>query len=446
MTALTATASPARRNTEAGLMALAGIVIGVAFVLSSLGRSDAVPANLTSFVVAILALFTCAHIGVRKLAPRADPLLVPLAVMLNGIGYVFIARLNDRLAAQQAGWTAVGIFSFLVTLAVVRRVRTLERVRYTVGLIGVLLLIMPLIPGIGVRINGARIWVRLGVISFQPGEFAKIALAVFFAAYLVERRELLGTATFKFGPIMTPDPKHLLPVLVAWGFSLVVMMFQKDLGSALLFFMLFMSVLWIATERASYLAVGMGLFGGGAYLSWTLFSHVQDRVSMWLNPWQDAQGKGYQIIQSTYAFAWGGVAGTGLGQGLANRVPIAESDFIFAIIGEELGLLGATAILVLFLLLVGSGLRIAMAATDPFSKLLAAGLTTLIGVQSFIIMAGVTRLLPLTGLTLPFVSYGGSSLISNWVLVALLVRLSDETAEAADRNRPDDATTVIKLS
>ena len=365
--------------------------------------------------------------------------------MLNGLGYVMIARLNPKLASQQAGWTAVGVIGFIVTLAVIKRVRTLERVRYTVGLGGVLLLVLPLIPGLGVRINGARIWVRLGIVNFQPGEFAKIALAIFFAAYLVERRELLGTATFKLGPLMTPDPKHLLPVLVAWGFALMVMMFQRDLGSALLFFVLFMTVLWIATGRGSYLAVGTTLFGGGAYLSWALFSHVQDRVSMWLNPWQDAQDKGYQIIQSTYAFAWGGVAGTGLGVGLGNRVPIAESDFIFAIIGEELGLLGATAVLVLFLLLVGSGLRVAMRSTDPFAKLLAAGLTTLIGVQSFIIMAGVTRLLPLTGLTLPFVSYGGSSLISNWVLIALLVRLSDETAGRAEPVG-DDETTVLAMA
>ena len=393
----------------------------------------------------MFVLFLCAHIGVRRLAPRADPLILPVAVMLNGLGYVMIARLNPKLASQQAGWTAVGVIGFIVTLAVIKRVRTLERVRYTVGLGGVLLLVLPLIPGLGVRINGARIWVRLGIVNFQPGEFAKIALAIFFAAYLVERRELLGTATFKVGPIMTPDPKHLLPVLVAWGFALMVMMFQRDLGSALLFFVLFMTVLWIATGRGSYLAVGTTLFGGGAYLSWALFSHVQDRVSMWLNPWQDAQDKGYQIIQSTYAFAWGGVAGTGLGVGLGNRVPIAESDFIFAIIGEELGLLGATAVLVLFLLLVGSGLRVAMRSTDPFAKLLAAGLTTLIGVQSFIIMAGVTRLLPLTGLTLPFVSYGGSSLISNWVLIALLVRLSDETAGRAEPVG-DDETTVLAMA
>lgn len=445
---MTATRAPrtGRRSTEAGLLALAGLIVGAAFVLVSLGRHQALPANLVPFVIGVFALFVVAHVGIRRFAPNADPLILPVAVLLNGIGYVFILRLDEDLAAQQAGWTLVGVVGFLVTLGVVRRVRQLDRLRYTVGLIGVALLVLPLLPGLGVRINGARIWVRMGAVSFQPGEFAKIALAVFFAAYLVERRELLGTPTFKFGPIMTPDPKHLFPVIVAWGFSLVVMMFQRDLGSALLFFVLFLVVLWVATSRASYLAVGLLLFAGGAYLSWTRFSHVQDRVTTWLDPWQDAQDTGYQIVQATYALAWGGLTGTGLGLGLGNRVPIAESDFIFAIIGEELGLLGATAILVLFLLLVGSGLRIAMQSVDPFAKLLAAGLTTLIGVQSFIIMGGVTRLLPLTGLTLPFVSYGGSSLISNWVLIALLVRLSDETAQRAMRESVDrsrDETTVI---
>ena len=424
-----------RRRTEAGLLVIAAIVIGSAHVLAGFGRNAAVPGDVFAFLAVMCAMFGVVHFAVRRLAPNADPLMVPLAMMLNGIGYVFIARLNPHLASQQAVWTAVGILGFIATLAVVRRVRSLERMRYTLGLIGVLLLVLPLIPGIGVLKNGSRIWVSAGPVSFQPGEFAKIALAIFFAAYLVERRELLGTATFKVGPFMTPDPKHLVPVLIAWGFSLMVMMFQRDLGSALLFFVLFMTVMWIATGRASYLVVGTGLFAGGAYLSWTMFTHVQSRVAMWLNPWPDARGKGFQIIQSSYAFAWGGVGGVGLGRGIAGRIPYQETDFIFAIIGEELGVFGSAAILILFLLLMGSGLRAAVQSTDPFSKLLAAGLTTLIGFQAFIIMAGVTRLLPLTGLTLPFVSYGGSSLVSNWVLVALLVRLSDESNVAAAQVR-----------
>lgn len=443
---MAATRNP-RRRTELGLLVLAGLIIGSAYTLASLGRTASIPAGIGPFLGAVLVLFIGAHVAVRRWACQADSMFVPIAVLLNGLGYVLIARLNDHLASRQAAWTAVGIGAFIATLAVIRRVRELERVRYTIGLAGVLLLLVPLVPGIGVSINGSRIWMRLGPISLQPGEFAKIALAIFFAAYLTERRELLRTSTRKLGPLMTPDPKDLAPVLVAWGFSLVVIVFEKDLGSALLFFVLFMSMLWIASERLSYLAIGLGLFSIGSYGSWLAFSHVQTRVSMWLNPWSDPTHKGFQIIQSTYAFAWGGIGGTGLGLGLAKSLPLKESDFIFAIIGEELGLFGATAVLIAFLVLIGSGLRVAIALNDPFSKLLAAGLTTLLGFQSFLIMGGVTRLLPLTGVTLPFVSYGGSSLVSNWIVMALLVRLSHEAATQRDGELVgSEATTVLSVA
>ncbi|MEZ5321436.1 MAG: FtsW/RodA/SpoVE family cell cycle protein [Microthrixaceae bacterium] len=419
-----------RRRTELVLLALCAALIAGGFVLVGLGSNKAVPPNIVPVAVAVFVLFIVAHLGVRRLAPRADPVIVPLAVQLNGIGYVVIARLNPHLARQQAIWTFIGIVGFVVTLIVVRNVATLARLRFTIGLVGVALLVLPLVPGLGVRINGARIWVSFaGKVNFQPGEFAKVALAIFFAAYLVENRTLLRTGTFKVGPFMVPEPRLLSPVLVAWGFSLIVMMFQRDLGSALMFFMLFLTVLWIATERFSYLAIGSVLFAGGAYFSYAMFGHVRTRVEMWLDPWRDAQGHGYQIVQATYALAWGGVGGTGLGLGLPNRVPVAASDFIFAIIGEELGLAGTVAVVAMFALLVGCGLRVAVTSTDGFTKLLAVGLTTLLGVQSFLIMGGVTRLLPLTGLTLPFVSYGGSSLVSNWIIVALLVRMSDSVAE-----------------
>jgi len=311
---------------------------------------------------------------------------------------------------------------------VIRRPRDLERYRYTFLLIGIGLLMLPLVPGVGQSINGARIWVSIGPVNFQPGEFAKIALAVFFAAYLVEKRELLAIASWpRFRPVL-PDPKHLGPVLLAWGFSIVVMVSEKDLGSSLLFFALFMVMLWVATERARYLLVGTVLFSGAAYVAWRAFAHVQARVDGWLNPWADAGGPGgYQIIQGWYAMAWGGVAGTGLGLGTPNRIPEVKNDFIFAGIAEELGLLGATALLVAYLLMLGAGLRIAVRAESAFDKLLATGLTALLGIQTFIIIAGVTRLLPLTGITLPFVSYGGSSLLANYVLIALLMRISDQT-------------------
>jgi peptidoglycan glycosyltransferase len=420
-----------RRTTELGLLVLAVLIIVGAYALASLGRNASLPADVGPFLAVIVALPVAAHLANRRLAPAADPLLLPLAALLNGLGYVFIARLDESLAALQATWTAVGIAGYVVTLFVIRDVRVLQRYRYTFGLIGVLLLVMPLFPVIGRNINGARIWVEIGPVSFQPGEFAKIALAIFFAGYLMERRELLGVATFRVGPLNTPDPRQFGPVLLAWGVSLVVVIFERDLGSALLFFLLFVVMLWVSTGRVSYLVAGMVLFAAGAVVSWASFSHVQQRVSVWIDPWSDPQGSGYQIIQGAYALAWGGTTGVGPGLGIAGRIPFDETDFIFAIIGEELGLLGTTAVLCAFLLIAGSGLRIARTTTDAFGSLLAVGLTTLIAFQAFIIMGGVTRLLPLTGVTLPFVSYGGSSLVSNYVLLALLMRISDQSARRA---------------
>lgn len=417
-----------RRTTELGLLLLAFIVFGGLYALASLGRNASLPADVGPFLAGVVTLLIVAHVVTRKVAAAADGLLLPIAALLNGIGYVFIARLNDDLAALQATWTAVGIAAFVTTLVVVRDVKALLRYRYTFGLLGLGLLMLPLVPGIGRNINGARIWVEIGPVSFQPGEFAKIALAIFFAGYLVENRELLGVATFKLGPFRIPDPRHFVPVLVAWGVALVVMIFQRDLGSALLFFVLFVVMLWVATGRVAYLVAGGGLFALGAWFSWTRFDHVQTRVQIWLDPWADASGSGYQIVQAAYALAWGGTMGTGPGLGVSGRIPFEETDFIFAIIGEELGLLGSTAVLCAFLLMAGTGLRIAQRSIDEFMSLLAVGLTTLLATQAFIIIAGVTRVLPLTGITLPFVSYGGSSLLANYVLLALLIRISDQAA------------------
>ncbi len=416
-----------------GLLVLAVIIILGAYALASLGRNASLPADIWPFLVVLLALLVGAHVANRRLARCADSLLLPIAALLNGIGYVFIARLDKDLAALQASWTAVGIGAYVATLVVIRDVRVLQRYRYTAGLVGVVLLVMPLFPVLGRNINGARIWVSLGPVGFQPGEIAKIAFAIFFAGYLVERRELLGVATFRVGPFNTPDPKHFAPILLAWGISLVVLIFQRDLGSALLFFLLFVIMIWVGTGRVSYLVVGSVLFLIGAFASWKAFGHVRRRVDVWINPWADPHGSGYQIIQAAYALAWGGTSGVGPGLGIAGRIPYDSTDFIFAVIGEELGLLGTTAVLCAFLLLAGSGLRIARESRDPFPALLAVGLTVLIAFQAFVIMGGVTRLLPLTGVTLPFVSYGGSSLVSNYVLLALLVRISDQTA----RRGPD---------
>jgi cell division protein FtsW (lipid II flippase) len=417
-----------RRNTELGLVLLAALLTAGAYALAALGTIASLPANIGPFLGVIVGLLLLAHLANRFLAKRADPLILPLAAFLNGIGYVFIARIDQDLAALQATWTMVGIGAYVGTLLVLRRVHDLARYKWTFGLGGIILLLLPFVPGVGRAVYGARLWVSIGPVSFQPGEFAKVALALFFAGYLVEKRELLAMATWRVGPLWLPEARHFGPVAVAWALSLVILLGQRDLGSSLLFFTLFVVMLWVATERPSYLAISGLLFAGGAVLAWSQFSHVQDRVAIWIDPWADATGRGYQIVQATFALAWGGLTGTGLGLGDPTRIPEVQNDFILAAVGEELGLLGATTVIVAFLLLIGSGFRIAMLADRPFEKLLATGLTTIIGVQAFIIMAGVTRVLPLTGVTLPFVSYGGSSLVANYILIAILMRISDTTA------------------
>ncbi|MET0737148.1 MAG: FtsW/RodA/SpoVE family cell cycle protein [Acidimicrobiales bacterium] len=433
-----------RRRTELGLILLAVVAVGATYALAAFGQNATIPADIGPFLGVILVLLLAAHLAARRWAPDADGTLLPIAGLLNGLGYVFIARLNDDLAGLQATWTAVGIGAFIATLVIVRRVRDLDRYRYTFMALGVGLLLLPLLPVVGDEVNGSRIFVSFGPVNFQPGEFAKVLLALFFASYLVEKRELLSIATWGVGPVKLPEPKHLFPVLLAWGFSLMVLFFEKDLGSSLLFFTIFVVMLWIATQRASYLLVGATLFGMGAFFAWKTFTHVQQRVDIWLDPWDLCFAEGQQICRSQFGLALGGMSGTGPGLGRFDRFPAVETDFIFTVIGEELGLLGGTLILVGFLLLVGTGLRIAAAAEHEFEKLLAAGLTALLGFQAFIIIAGVTRLLPLTGVTLPFVSYGGSSLIANYVILALLMRISDDTtrrqAERAGRRnrRPVD--------
>lgn len=426
-----------RRNGELLLIILGGLVTTGAYILAAAGRLSSIPANAVPFLVVILGLFFGAHIATRFLAPEADGMLLAIAGLLNGLGYVFIARLNDELAAQQAVWTFLGVGLYIATLALVRRSRDLERYRYTLLIGGLLLLLLPMLPVIGQTINGSRIWVRIGPINFQPGEFAKLALAIFFASYIVDNRALFNARTWKVGPFRLPEPRHVAPLLLAWGISLMVMIAQRDLGTSLLFFMLFVIVLWVGTERVSYLFVGLLLFMIGAVVSWRMFSHVKVRVDAWLDPWADPLGGGYQVVEAQFGLASGGLTGTGPGRGYPQRVPAAETDFIFSTIGEELGLLGTTALLMAFVLMIGSGLRAALGASRPFAKLLATGLTGLLGVQAFIIIAGVTRVLPLTGVTLPFVSYGGSSLLANYALLAIVMRISDEQVD-----RPGDAPAV----
>jgi peptidoglycan glycosyltransferase len=421
-----------------GLLALGITVFG--YVLVQLADAPNLPPDLWAILAAVSGLFVVAHLAVRRFAPEADPTLLPLTVLLTGFGFVLISRLDRDLARVQALWAAVGVVAFVLTLAFVRRIRTLERYRYTFLFLGVAALLLPSLPGIGKEINGARLWVGVGPLNFQPGEAAKVLLVVFFAAYLVDKRELLSTGTRHIGRMALPDPKYLGPLLLAWGASLLIMVSQKDLGSSLLFFAVFAAMLYIATERASYLVVGALLFFGGAFFAYQQFGHVQERVSTWRNPWPVAQDEGFQLVQSMFAFGSGGFAGSGLGLGNPTTIPNVATDFVFSAIGEELGLIGGVAVLTAVLLLCGSGYRIAVQANRPFSKLFAAGLTTIIGIQTFVIVGGVTRVIPLTGVTLPFVSYGGSSLVANFVIVALLLRISADNASPASVVGPLEPT------
>jgi cell division protein FtsW (lipid II flippase) len=421
-----------RRSTELGLLLLVVLITGGAYVLVGLGEEASLPADIGPFLLLVLGLLLGGHLAIRRFAPQADGILLPVAALLNGIGYVFIARLDEDLAANQATWTLLGIGVFIATLALVRDASDLARYRWTFVFVGIGLLLLPLLPGIGLTINGARLWIEAGPVNFQPGELAKIALTIFLAAYLVENREVLSMGSHRLGPLQVPDLRHLAPVVLAWAASLVVMIAERDLGSSLLLFATFIVMLWVATSRIAYVIAGALLFAVGAMISWSLFDHVKLRVDIWLDPWQDPFGDGFQLVQSTFGMAGGGLFGTGPGQGRPDLIPLPETDFIFAAITEELGLLGGTALLAAYLLILGTGLRTAVRSTDPFNTLLATGLTFVVGFQAFVIIGGVLRLVPLTGITLPFVSYGGSSLLANYVLLALLLRLSDQVNQRSD--------------
>ena len=433
-----------KRNLELALIIAAGLITVGAYALATLGRTADIPADLLPFFGVVLGLLIVAHVILRRFAPLAEPRILPVVALLNGLGYVFIARLaNDipdatRLPGQQAVWTGVGIIAFTGVIVAVPRIKLLDNYRYLIGIAGIVLLLLPLLPVVGREVNGARIWVRVGPINFQPGEFAKIALAIFVASYLAEKRNILQETRFAVGPLTFPQPKHLAPVMAAWGGSLLVMVFEKDLGSSLLLFLVVVLMLWVATSRVSYLLTGVLLFAVGGTVSARLFGHVDRRLEAWLDPWSDPNNLGFQPLQATFALANGGLTGTGPGRGEPFRIPEVETDFIFAAIGEELGLAGSTGILIAFIAIVAAGLRIAVDTSDDFGTLLATALSALIGIQAFIIIGGVVRLVPLTGITLPFVSYGGSSLVSNYILIALLLRISHDGAARPRVESPDE--------
>lgn len=427
------------RNAELSLLLLA-LLIGVGtYALVDLAQIGKLSPGLWSFAVLFTGMALLGHLAVRKLAPSADPLLYPIAILLSGFGYGVIRRIDKDLAGAQLGWIAVGLLAFVLTLAILRDHRVLESFRYSLMVLGIVLLLLPL-TAIGSDLGrSAKLWVKLGPLTFQPAEAAKIVLAMFLAGYLATKREVMTLTIARLGPVDIPAPRHFGPLLLAWGLSLAVMFYERDLGSSLLFFALFIVTLYAATARAAYALVGVGLFAGGVYVAYQRFAHVSTRIAAWLDPWSDDPITGFnnagrQIAQSWFALGTGGFTGVGLGKGHpelidpGGRGGTLPTDFIFASIGEELGLIGTTAILMLFGLVVARGLHIALRSRDPFGTLLATGLTAIIGIQALIIMGGVSRLLPLTGITLPFVAYGGSSLLANFVLVALLLRVSDSEA------------------
>jgi cell division protein FtsW (lipid II flippase) len=434
------------RNVELALTVLAVLIAVLAYAAVGLAVEGQIPAGTVGYGVGLGALFLLAHFVVRQVAPYADPLLLPCVALLNGLGLVIIRRLDfaavDRArqfgrelpsgeAPRQLIWTAVGVAGFAAVLYVVRDHTRLQRYTYTSAALGLVLLLLPALPVLGQTINGARLWIRIGPMTVQPSEAAKLLLILFFAGYLVAKRDVLSLASRRVLGLEFPRARDLGPVLLAWAASLAVLIRGKDLGSSLLFFAIFVVMLYIATERTSWLVIGVGLFAGGAYAAYFLFAHVQRRIDTWLDPFADPERSGFQLVQSLFGFGTGGLTGTGLGEGRPSTVPFASTDFIMAAIGEELGLVGVMAVLLLFALIVERGLRTALLCRDSFGKLLAAGLSFALGLQVFVIVGGVTGLIPLTGVTLPWLSYGGSSIVANWALVAVLLRISDAARRPA---------------
>lgn len=440
----------ARRNSEVRLLLLALLVGGFAqfIALTNTGTGF----DSLSLLLALVALTSVVtHVVIRVLAPNADPLLFPIATLLNVLGLVMIQRLDaaDRARAvrqgvefgsgsfaPQATWTVLGMLCFALVLFAVRDHRVLQRYTYTSMVAGVVLLLLPLTPVLGATINGARLWVRVAGQSVQPGEFAKLGLAIFFAGYLVLKRDTLAAVRIRRWGIGFPRPRDLGPLLVFWAVSVAVLVLERDLGTSLLFFGLFLTVLYLATGQRTWLVIGGLLFLFGATLAYFLFSHVRVRVQVWLDPFAYASTQGYQVVQSLYGLASGGMFGSGLGGGYPTLVPFAKSDFILSAFGEELGLVGLAAMLLLYALMVQRGLRIASTVRDGFGRLLAGGLIAVLGLQVFIVAGGVTRLIPLTGLTTPFLAAGGSSLVANWIAIALILRISDTANQLAEAKVP----------
>jgi cell division protein FtsW (lipid II flippase) len=432
-----------RRNLELVLLLLALGISAAAISLVQLGALGRVGNSVLLLGAMVGLLLIGMHVALRVVAPDADPFVLPIATLLNGLGIAEITRLDiaDRLngweaaGIRQIAWSAIAIAIAIAVVIAIRNHRVLQRFRYVAMFTAFLLLVLPVVPGIRSPRFGAYIWIQIGPLSFQPGELAKIALAVFFAGYLVQARDSLSMVGRRFLGMQFPRARDLGPILVVWALAMGVLVLQRDLGTSLLYFGLFLVMIYVATGRLSWIVLGLGLFLGGAFLASRVLGYVGARFDSWLDSFNqtvyDQQGGSYQLVQGLFGLANGGLVGTGLGQGRPDIVPLAESDYIIASLGEELGLVGLFAILALYLLFVSRGFRIGFTGQDDFGRLLGVGLSFVVALQVFVVIGGVTRVIPLTGLTTPFLAAGGSSLVANWIIVALLLRLSDSV-----RNQP----------
>ncbi|WP_327354801.1 FtsW/RodA/SpoVE family cell cycle protein [Streptomyces sp. NBC_01304] len=466
--------APSRRNTELALLAFAVVIPVFAYANVGLAIDDKLPAGLLGYGLGLGLLAGIGHLAVRRFAPYADPLLLPLATLLNGLGLVVVWRLDQserlqQLAKRQFGsfspdapnqlmYSAMGIALFVGVLLLLKDHRILQRYTYISMVAAMVLLLLPLVPGLGMNVFGAKIWISVAGFSIQPGEFAKIVIAIFFAGYLMVKRDALALASRRFMGLYLPRGRDLGPIIVVWAMSILILVFETDLGTSLLFFGMFIVMLYVATERTSWIVFGLLMSAVGAVTVASFEPHIQTRVQAWLDPMreyllsqsgvQDGIIHSEQAMQALWAFGSGGVLGTGLGQGNSDLIGFAaNSDFILATFGEELGLTGVMAILVIYGLIVERGIRTALAARDPFGKLLAIGLSGAFAIQVFVVAGGVMGLIPLTGMTLPFVAYGGSSVIANWALVGILLRISDTARRPAPAPAPSpdaEMTQVVR--
>lgn len=416
-----------RRNIELALLCIAAPLAILLFAMIALNQGEQLGWASLGVPVGIFACFVVAHLAIRKFASGADPAILPISFALSSIGIAFVTRLAPDLAIRQVGWLFLGIVFMVLVIIFMRNMDKTANYKYTLMIIGLILLLSPLLPVIGNEIYGSRIWLSIGGFSFQPGEIAKIFIVLFLAAYLAQNREMLSVFTHKVGPFKFPDLPTILPLLIMWLISMAIVVFEKDLGSALIVYFVFLTMLYVATGKKFYLIVGLATIAIGAVILYLFFGHVQVRVATWLDPFADPTDTGYQLVQSIFSMADGGLFGVGIGSGLADNIPIVESDFIFAAIAEETGLLGAAGLLLLYLCFAIRGLVTAARAKSDVSSFIAVGLTATIVLQAFIIVGGVTRLIPLTGLTLPFVSQGGSSLLASFIAIGFLLKCGDQS-------------------